>query len=177
MATETVIDLKPFCECGPGRYDMQTPFISGGKTYATDGRVLVCLDEPEATPDADPNRRFPLDAIEAMIARESIPGDYRPLSEVLEPIDRKHKRPCRVCDGDGFILTKNDAPECKHCDMGEVPSKVYRIYGQDFDSYYVDHLAKLPGIECRAAKETKGPIVFRFDGGVALLMAIAFEKS
>ena len=41
------IDLAPFCDPEPmGRYDLSKPFEQAGLTYATDGRIMLRVEDP-----------------------------------------------------------------------------------------------------------------------------------
>lgn len=171
-----MIDLQPFCGPDASRYALDKPWNKGGFTFATDGRVCVRL--PTSEPDTVDDQRSP--KIEDTLFEGT--GDWQKWPKVKKCGKCENgyaKRDCRECDG----LCKHTCScghehDCGECDgEGEVETicdcrnESTRICGVLISNHYAWLIGRLPKVECRVSR-TDQLLVFRFDGGVGVVMGM-----
>lgn len=193
-----MIDLEPFCAKDKFRMNILTPWNQGGYTFASDGRVIVRVDEQEVPEVSGVNRTNGNLILESHI-------------DVAKWISIKNIEPemhaCTTCAGKGhgpFVCDECDGAgetECYHCGqdshcdacngLGEYGAKgetcpecegkkeVEWPYGSEtpagnISSTYLRLCNTLPncqfGITQKFAPE--GIIPFRFDYGIGCVMPI-----
>jgi hypothetical protein len=168
------IDLQPFCGKEESRPYVNQPFRIGDFTFATDGRILLRIpaEDGDLPPAGAPGGlsgqlvHMFKDLSEAVFAA---PG-----SATLPPAPPTGE--CPSCDGRGFV---HDCPHCecvcKGCDgRGDLdPEKATSttFAGATFCLAYIRQMLALPSIEIAAETAANGgPMLFRFAGGVGVLM-------
>lgn len=200
MSTTEAIDLQPWCDNGKhprtARYNLDKPFFQGGWQCASNGCWVIRV---RADGERDSAGTFPrLDDIFVRYAAEAfepLPLDLVPDMLVqecpaCEGSGYHHTKDCLDCDGDGSV----ECPECGHeddcdrCDgVGSIGcgkckacdgSKRFEqphsvdVAGRFINARIYKQLIALPSIEYAA---TDGAVVFRFDGGQAVVMEMVKE--
>lgn len=166
-----MIDLQQFCAGPDDREYLRTPFSKGDYSYATNGHIMVRVPRDPSLgeckrPDLPVEPPFVNldDAKFAKITHGTLP--------ILPPDRQEH---CEDCDGRG---SEHDCPDCQ-CDCqscGGTGKQTVRpristeIAGRVVNLRYALMVLALPGVEVAAAD--KGPLLFRFDGGVGVVMPI-----
>lgn len=195
MATETRIDLQPFCAKENARWYRDKPFFKDGFIYATDARILVRLPAPGEpdTPDAPA-----LNDVDLSMPEQATPW---PQSEPIFYEDT-----CAACEGDGFVgrVECSDCQgegevDCPHCgnDMtcekcggrcyiskgapcekcdgkGRYEQPAYQRVSDGYVAYHYDQLVRSLGdVEFHQVKSDHGGYRFnlRFNGGVGAVMS------
>ncbi|WP_440030436.1 hypothetical protein [Chromobacterium amazonense] len=191
--------LLTFCgtETDPREY-IRAPWHMDGKTYATNGHILVEIEGTAYA--AGPASPFiPADRTRRMLAELPKTG-YEPLifNSTFELLDCPHCegsgniRECPSCNGDGAFKHFGDDYECKKCDgTGERPakhsdinlprcpacqgsgknreSKTIQVGNARFQAHYLQMIANLPGQKFSPAGRND-PAGFIFNGGRGALM-------
>lgn len=173
------IDLQQFCSTDEFRPNLQKPFRYKGHVYATDGRILVRVEDDERFETCEKI------AIEKMIDFDA------PRIFVDAPTTKKFptKKPpaktkCTDCDGRG---REHDCPDCEcecySCDgEGEIEERPListTFAGQLFDFEYMRMVCSLPELRYAANPTADdeclrlGPLFFRFAGGICVVMPLS----
>lgn len=194
--TTQQIDLKEWCDIY-GQYAV--PFVAAGWRYATDLRSCIRVPAP-GEPDSD---NFPAGMPPLFDGwPELAPLPECPVVEMAmrdcpkcDGIGFSTTAPCKICGGDGECQCEccDDLHDCGKCNgkgwIGiakcstcggkkrfEQPSLV-DVLGITIDPRYLERVKALPGpITCAARKSIKSEaatVLFRFDGGEALVAAKA----
>lgn len=178
-----MINLKQFCANvvdEPQRSDISQPFSSGEFTYATNGHIAVRVARRD-------------DAVEAIEVEASTIKRAATLCKIfdeakdqpLKPFSLKLPEPlplveCTECEGDG--RPDHDCPTCEcTCDACDGLGKIeqrrrFRFVGFDLQEKYLRQLAVLPGLNIGTPPNSAAPVLFSFDGGLALLMPMRQEN-
>lgn len=169
------IDLSIFCG-EHGRFDFDKPFVRGGFTYATDGRIIVRVPSTEVDtpglhlPDKltlvfDPPRPTKWDSIPEADVRHAIeqcdycmgmnvkPEDW---NEAEEGVWDDEDGDCKACRSFGYVIV--EATE--------------RIAGRFIQARYANRMRTLPGVMVDASrpKYDLEMLRFMFDGGAGAVM-------
>lgn len=167
-----MIDLKPFCS--PDRFQFEEPFILAGKLYATDGRIIVRIDDPPLGNFPDLAAEF-TDCLKKSIL-ETLPW-HREISHPQEmPAFDYKTQPCITCHGTGKLSL---CPDCDGTGI-EHPYDSISFPGLPDDLalnvFYLHKMKDLPGLklDSNALVNTFGGtmIRFTFTGGSGFLMAM-----
>lgn len=157
----TMIDLMPFC-CpeDANRPYLETPFIDGGLSCATDGYIAIRISPVDGMRSCPTEIQF-----DRMFDRP------RPSMTVATITVSTAK--CKACGGRGMV---HDCPDCTcFCNAcngeGELTPYV-ALRGATFAVKYVRLIAALPHLELPVTTGQKTPMYFRFDGGDGLLMPV-----
>lgn len=110
--------LQKFCSQSHWKADYNSPFSYEGKTYATDGFLLIRLDEE--VEGVRPFFKFPYDTIQNCFTQPL--REFSPLGQFESEEVREE---CRHCEGTGKITT---CPECDGSGELELDSG-YNFYG------------------------------------------------
>lgn len=170
-------DLQPFCSTDESRPQLLIPFSRGAYTYATDARILVRVSRIE-----DVGEEGGLD-LEAINAAASIEGrepfyteDLTQWQEVPEIRGRAFPACCSECAEGPRYEIKLNCPECKGTGVveGFAPDQHEMRVGNRLAAWhYLKKIKALPNAEVSTEIGTKlAPIIFRFTGGVGLLMPL-----
>ena len=157
-----MIDLQQFCGIETEiREWMLKPWSHGGRTYGTNGHILV-----RCNGDAEPKaHRRPAKVPKKIDANiDAASGGTVAAIPALPPIVV-----CLNCKGSGFDEESDDWT-CPHCIHGYIPAPVW-IGGSRFLLEYITKISQLPGVVFR----TNGKNVaahFTFDGGDGIVMPI-----
>lgn len=184
------INLQPFCASQKdGRAYLQKPFHLDGKTYATNGHILVEVDGVEHAAAAEDESV--IDKVRSLLSQ--LPNsEYQPLPAGLPAVepeackvcggegDRRacpscngygvfkhhgHDYDCTPCDGDGHVKAA-----CHYCNAnGRVDSAPIRIGRMLFTGSYLAMIASLPNAKISTAG-TVDFAGFTFQGGRGALM-------
>lgn len=165
----TLNDLRPWCFKDETRHNIQKPFVRDGKTYATNGLVMIELDAILEGADGEG-----VDA--GHVLGKAFFGDLHPVS--LNIVEPKHDGECPECRGTG--RAHPNCPECgcecDECDgSGEAIIPVYvALRGGYFNSKYTNLLARLPSLQMpkECPSDETIPIGFTFDGGRGAIMRV-----
>jgi hypothetical protein len=194
--------MQKFCE--PDHYTgfYLRPVPLNGKTIASNGHILVCVD---ADLGAEPYDNLPA-SMAAMVDPGNFVSGFVPLDIVLadQPAcstclgfgktPKKLTDKCPDCEGTGEHYIGSHYYECKECDgEGEVGSGVLsaetepceackatgrqytiqRIDARSFNVEYLRMILELPSIEYQPDHDNSDSTMrFRFDGGVGVLMPV-----
>lgn len=165
----TLDDLMPWCFKGETRHNIKKPFVRDGKTYATNGHILIelnaCLEGADGE-GVDAGRTLSKAFFEGLQAAS------------LRTVEQKIDGECPVCEGTGH--EHPDCPDCccdcEECDgSGKVPVQTYAaLRGGYFNSTYTNLLAQLPGLQMpkECPSDESIPIGFTFDGGRGAIMRV-----
>lgn len=200
MTAGMTINLEQFCK--PEQFQihgyMRTPFMVNGRTYATNGHILVRVDgyhsitEPrtdiykrmdEILSALDDSRLSPLPRVEI--------GD---LADCPRCKGRRHMKTCRECDGEGElnidsdwntytvkclscrgegVLPDEDGEPCRSCSgTGKESFKPIQFRNTAIANGYVRILETLPNLLIDLTGQPGDVILFKFDGGVGAVAPI-----
>lgn len=171
-ATESEIDLRPFCGTEVTRVYLMKPFSRGDWTYASDGRILVRVPRRASVPDDADNSA----SVEKIIAEHPLPA-LRPFRGVKIPDAKSEEIECRECKGRG---TEHDCPDCT-CDCQECEGTgkcegreevSIDIGGVPFAARYGRLIQLLPDLHVPQAVTPEAPMPFAFKGGEGILMPL-----
>lgn len=168
-----VIDLQQFCSTEQFRLSLHEPFSHGEFTYASDGIVAVRVARRQEFEEAkDPKLPRELDKWLAPLVTSAFKSSW-----IIFPTDQETetREQCDSCEGRG---KDHDCPDCDctcdDCGGRGTQSAVERIsvdaFGRIFRLKYLQQICQLPGIEIDPSGEGTRPMLFRFDGGVGVLM-------
>lgn len=106
------INLKLFCDKSDGRYKLSAPFVKHGRTVATDGRIIVVLDD-DAGQDSE-DGRYP-DWQSVVISRDFIDSFSESLP--FEDSEREISEPCDKCKSLGYLEETREFKQvqCDEC--------------------------------------------------------------
>lgn len=166
----TLDDLMPWCSKENTRPYIQKPFVRDGKTYATNGWVLIELNASLEGADGEG-----VDAGHAL-SKAFFEGLQ---AASLRTVEQKIDGECPVCEGTGH--EHPDCPDCccdcEECDgSGKVPVQTYAaLRGGYFNSTYTNLLAQLPGLKLPKAlpPDELVAVGFTFDGGRGAIMRVS----
>ena len=88
----------------------------------------------------------------------------------------RHRYACANCDGTGEIKCRDgksgELMECKVCNGGGISRELVKVAvsGKNFQAKYLAKLLALPGIEYMLDESGNHKMIFRFSGGVGILM-------
>jgi hypothetical protein len=192
----TATQLQPFCadpDARPSRPVLHKPYVRNGKTYATDGSVIIRV--PYAVPDVELNDNGPdadkvLDPIPAggLWFKPQLAdgvGENKPC-----PTCDQDSRLCIACGGEAEVTGKyvyngkeygitgpcpicDGAGMCDECSgtgtvTDDTPTKVGLNW---YKAFYLRHVMALPGAEL-CGSEYREPSRIRFDGGDGALIPL-----
>lgn len=163
-----MIDLQPFCSTEKARAYLLKPATRDGKTYATNGHILLRVDLRDDVPAVE---NFP--DCERVFGACDLTQPMVDLPKINLPFDGPIE--CIECDGRG---TEHECPDCtcacELCNgMGQVSSdreKSVTLDGIPFAMHYFRMIAALPGIKIPAKVAGTDPMPFQFDEGAGVLM-------
>lgn len=177
-----MINLNKFCSKDDTRYRIQKPWSRGEYTYATNGHICVRvprLADIEENPKAPDTEKLFSDAL----ARE--------YPVWLEPPEVRVKLvKCDLCGGMGGIFTNEVCDECDGEGRFMMSEPVrFQINGKEIglSNIYIALIRELAEAEiglteAAAIPLTHGksgptgtPVMFRFDGGIGLLMPVRLQ--
>lgn len=178
-----MIDLQQFCGADDFRPYLQKPFRRNGYVYATDGRILLRVDDDEQYSTVEKvNTERVFEKISAAVFVPAPSVNIPPKAPISE-------RECRDCDGRG---TEHDCPdcgcECDTCDgtgrIKDQPEISTSLCGHLFNVDYIRLMFTLPDLEIAPSQaqivdgHSALPMFFRFAGGVGALMPLSrqYEK-
>ncbi|MEN2425962.1 hypothetical protein AA0N74_07970 [Chromobacterium vaccinii] len=188
-----IINLQQFCASQKDdRAYLQKPFHLDGKTYATNGNILVEVDGVEhAAAAADESV---IDTLRSLLSH--LPNsEYQPLPAGLPAVESEEYKECKVCGGEGdrrmcpscnghgvfkhhghdYDCTPCDGvghtkAACHYCNAtGRVDSAPIRIGRMRFAGSYLAMIASLPNAKISTAG-TFNIAGFTFQGGRGALM-------
>lgn len=165
------IDLLKFCCEDTGRYNLRQPWRIGDCGYATDGAIIVRLDDwnayEGAYDNADSHPKNPEQVFALRTADEWSPWPESP------PV-----KPCAQCDGSGksSVVCEHcrQAKPCESC-RGEGVSlrhPTLQVGGKHVANRYARLIAELPNVHWTTDNDENSPVFFRFDGGEGAVMAV-----
>jgi len=164
-------ELQRFCSTDAGRQSIHEPWLVGGKTLATNGRIIVAadgeLDGVSANPDAP--SKAALDLFVEPPAGSTfmgIPGvnedecddcDGSGVVECLCPeCSNVYERKCKTCSGMGYAYT---------------PDKV-QIGERTFSGYNIYKMRDLEDVQIHIEGDRHSACYFTFTGGCGVVMPI-----
>jgi hypothetical protein len=195
----TAFDITAFCSTEKTRSYICKPFNSGEFTAATNGHILVRVPlqevyagnegppSVEITMKAidEPNEFAPLPPLIFELGKCSVCGGRRHTVECgecsgegeIECCTCGHASECDECRGKGYFACTDDvagATPCEFCmGKGAVPVERYALINPTscYDIRYLLMLQALPGILV-APRGENDPMIFKFDGGMGMLMPV-----
>lgn len=176
----TSIDLQAWCvDPWVKQRPLSRPWTRDKYTYATNGSALIRVPARADVPD-NPNAPDVARAIPADI-------DTRPMSPLAMALPAPIRERCDYCDGTGreaecearlFGGDCSCCPACGTLECVECNGTGYLIKwpfvtlrGKVFRSDHLRLLLPLPGLHADLQARSGMPMCFRFDGGIALVMA------
>jgi hypothetical protein len=154
----TEINLQPFCSTDPNRAEtMGKPFNANGKTYATNGHILV---EVELRESVIPGILDPVKVKRVVDLWKE--GSW----EKLPRLPRKKDVLCIHCEG-GKLLKLCDG--CGGTGKVEAEQRI-DIGERTLNAKYLRLMKSLPNVRINPAGGYQEPLSFKFDGGRGLLM-------
>lgn len=193
----STVDLQKFCSHDDLREYLRQPWTHKGRTYASNGHVLVCVSCPEHSETIANN---PLaDKVIDLLAKAG-KTNYAPLTGFKKPEQcgachgkgqtrqvkcddcdgegefshGRHEYKCKECEGDGWMAASafdDDAElhDCPNCGGAGYHHSDAKFGVANFSSVYLLWLSELPGVQM-ATSEFPAAAHFTFDGGEGLLM-------
>ena len=174
---------------------IRKPIRENGYLYATNGAIAIrCADDNEITDVADIGDWNIPERIDALVSA----ADYEEV--VFKPLVFKDSKvECRSCNGLGRVTTCEACEdgifehyghhyECRSCNaMGYVPGKAgdiecpecygdkftfdnVRVDGRLFNGDYLDRLSRLPDIQIHVSIDESAASIFKFTGGIGVIM-------
>ena len=171
------LDLTQFCTPDSIHFSFDRPWRDGSHVYASDGKILVCVDAvllPDWTP---PVGQVP-QGLDLLLAPVSKIRKWRRLAPVAD---------CAACNNTGRVLETCDAcsddgptRDCNICDgTGKIETSEYCrkcivVFERNvLQAKYVRKLSALPDIHIGVSpKGHFGRVYFKFAGGRAVLSAL-----
>ena len=173
----TIEELQKFCADDGFRPSINKPWTRDGKTYATNGHILIAIPAVQGVPEnvLAPNA-------EAVLVKVPAPENWFLIPhDIPEPQTSTEKVPCDRCSGTGEIECREcgstlECPECGGNGKLEpiTPFILHEIGGVSFDAKCLHLLKNLPGVEIGPNGEGKVARI-RFEGGEGLLMPVRSE--
>ena len=167
-------ELQRFCSMDGFRQTIQEPWLVGGKTLATDGRILIIVNEEVAgvsqNTDAPSARVFELAvAPPAGSTFMGIPGvnedechDCQGCGETIcfcPHCDDQHECKCKACHGLGSVYTPDTVEIGKRTIQG----------------YYIYMMRDLENVQMHIEGDQYSACYFTFTGGCGVVMPIKKE--
>lgn len=197
---QTAIDLQQFCDVESGRYAIDAPFTVDGVTYATNSRILVWVETGDAdTAVPEGKRRLNVAAIvpekwpttgwepwpewngESTMRECGCHNGKVDQSECLTcngtgelECDLGHEHECDDCDGEGVVGSGRNCPECNGKGK-RMQRYANRVGGALIAAEYDEKIRALPNARF-ISKGKEQPVLFEFDGGRGMVMAIREPK-
>jgi len=198
-----MINLQPFC-AGPDelRYYLQNPWRQDGRIFATNGHIMIAIDDDGRECGEAPNDAVQRSCLRyvSQLADTYLPIDKFPLppvepcpscvagkvmANIIEPCrecdgsgdtqcDMGHDHDCPDCNGTGDIETGEKAEDdCADCSgTGENAVQAVRVFGAHVNRKYLALIAALPDAEIGIMDVSDKPIPFRFTGGNGVVMGL-----
>lgn len=194
------IDLAGFCghDTLEVRSWMHKPWRHAGKIIATNGHLLIALDDDGRDGVAEyESGRHP--NVTNLLANTytTAPVPLPDLGPVLDPCDRcggsgfhfvakcdeceggrfdhgSHSYKCAACDGEGSIGSETEPTRCAACEgfgeTGRFPLADYTSIGEAmFQTRYLRRFAGLPNVTIVTGQADQKAIL-KFDGGMGVVM-------
>ena len=164
----TIDELLRWCSKDKMCPNLHRPFTRDGKTYATNGHVMIILD---GVVDGAEGDGVDVDRVISKLSFDGLtPVSIKKINPEYTPID------CCRCDGTGkgHLDCPDCCCECDVCDgTGKKEDQVYvTLRGGYFNAKYTNMLADLPGLrmptECQ--NDDAIPVAFEFSGGRGAIM-------
>jgi hypothetical protein len=198
----TTFDITSFCSTEKGRTYICNPFNSGGFSVATNGHILVRVPAQEAyvgnevPPNFekatsgmdDPLVFTPLPPLNFELGPCSVCKGYGNTAECPECNgEGEHEccecgrsTECDYCHGKGYFAVGKVVEGATACEMcmgkGVLPVERYALLDPTscYDIKYLMMIHALPGILV-ALRGDSVPMVFKFDGGMGMLMPVCLS--
>lgn len=187
METKSTIDLSMFCDEEISKYALGKPFLVSGRCYATDGRILIRMDDENGICPNDPDLKYPdteslFTVVDSDYELEPIPFVFKP-----EGVDDNFKIDpdefnFTVSSPDDWVAERSNVTWARH----KSATQTIDFQGLAFAKMYLWKIAQLPGLkggacvgghEISEAKGEAGMLYFRFEGGDGLLMPMATDRA
>lgn len=195
-------DITEFCSTDKTRPYLCVPFNSGGFTAATNGNILVRVPLMEAYAGNEGPPNFEKAVAGMDIPHEF--GPLPPVNPKFETCPRcggqRYVADCETCNGEGDTECSECGHSCEcddchgkgyfpcgegvegstHCDAcmgnGTLPVERYVLINPTscYDIRYLLMLQDLPGIMI-APRGENDPMIFKFDGGMGMLMPVSLS--
>lgn len=166
-----------FCDTESGIHNIHDPWVEHGVTYATDGRICIALDTPDAANTSNDKKR----PLASGLFKE--PKEWHPLPEQLLP-GTSRGGPCWHCLGYKQVPWNAMVCQSQACDfcsgfepdsLEEFDAPIYScmLCGIEVARFFIEKLRiLLDGEPCEVGAADDKMLVFRWNGGKAALMGL-----